>query len=209
MPSYLVVRRQGFEFRHPGSIMWFITSQIRGDGDILRWQSPESLLVNPSILTTSFQKCCCWQWPTDIRLMQVECSCRSEALLVLVSPDLEILDSYLKASCLLLIQQALTSRFNYSTLDQRSLVRSATQSIALRWLIHALPVLQRVFFSFEETHPYDIYHKGDITLVLLGSVLACFFCIEKELFFYLDLSICPYSNANFRRFLTEQTELVN
>jgi hypothetical protein len=28
---------------------------------------------------------------------------------------------------------------------------------------------------FEETYPYDIYHKGDITLVTLGSVLACFF----------------------------------
>ncbi len=153
--------------------MWFITSQIRGDGDSLRWQSPEFLLVNLSISTASFQKHCRWQWPTDIRLMRVECSCGSEAPLVLVSLYLGILDFYLKASCLLLIQQALTSRFNYSTLDQRSLVRSATRPIVLRWLIHALPVLQRVFFSFEETHPYDVYHEGDITLVTLGTVLAC------------------------------------
>jgi hypothetical protein len=28
---------------------------------------------------------------------------------------------------------------------------------------------------FKETYPYDINHKGDITLVTLGSVLACFF----------------------------------
>ncbi len=28
---------------------------------------------------------------------------------------------------------------------------------------------------FKETYPYDIYLKGDITLVTLGSVLACFF----------------------------------
>ncbi len=152
--------------------MWFITSQIRGDGDSLRWQSPEFLLVNLSISTASFQKHCRWQWPTDIRLMQVKCSCGSEVPLVLVSPFLEILDSYLKASCLLLMQQALTLKFNYNTLDQRSLVRSATQSIALRWLIHALPVLQRVSCSFEETHSYDIYHEGDITLVTLGTVLT-------------------------------------
>jgi hypothetical protein len=101
-------------------------------------------------------------------------------------------------------------RFNYSTLDQRSLVKSATRFIGLQRLIHVLPVLQRDFCSFEETHPYDIYHKGEITLVTLGSVLARpLFCIEKELFFYHDLSICPYSNANFRHFLTKQTELVN
>ncbi len=114
------------------------------------------------------------QWPTDIRLMQVKCSCGSEVplALVLVSPCLEILDSYLKASCLLLIQQALSSRFIYSTLDQRSLVKSATPSIVLRRSIHALPILQRDSCSFEETHPYDIYHEGDVTLVTLGSVLA-------------------------------------
>ncbi len=29
---------------------------------------------------------------------------------------------------------------------------------------------------FKETYPYDINHVGDITLVTLGSVLACFFC---------------------------------
>jgi hypothetical protein len=26
-----------------------------------------------------------------------------------------------------------------------------------------------------KAYPYDIYHKGDITLVTLGSVLVCFF----------------------------------
>jgi hypothetical protein len=89
-------------------------------------------------------------------------------------------------------------------------VKSATWSIGLQQSIHALPILQRVSCSFEETHPYDIYHEGDITLVTLGSVLACsLFCIEKELFFYLDLSICPYSNANFWHFLTKQTEMVD
>jgi hypothetical protein len=115
--------------------------------------------------------------------MRVECSCGSEAPLVLASPYLEILDSYLKVLCLLYIQQALTSRFNYSTLDQRSLVKSATRSIGLQWLIHVLPVLQRVSCSFEETHPYDIYHKGDITLVTLGSVLACSFFVQKRSYF--------------------------
>jgi hypothetical protein len=36
---------------------------------------------------------------------------------------------------------------------------------------------------FKETYPYDIYHEGDITLVTLGGVLACFFCVKEELFF--------------------------
>jgi hypothetical protein len=116
----------------------------------------------------------------QILLMRVECSCGSEAPSVLVSPDLEILDSYLKVLCLLLVQQALTSRFNYSTLDQRSLVKSATQSIVLQQSIHALPVLQRVSCSFEETHPYDIYHEGDITLVTLGSVLARYLLLYRK-----------------------------
>ena len=35
----------------------------------------------------------------------------------------------------------------------------------------------------KETYPYEKYHKGDITLVTLGSVLARFFCVEDELFF--------------------------
>jgi hypothetical protein len=28
---------------------------------------------------------------------------------------------------------------------------------------------------FKETYPYDIYHEDNITLVTLGSELACFF----------------------------------
>ena len=162
--------------------MWFVTGQIRGDGDSLRWQSPEFPLVNLSILTASFYKHCCWRWPSDIRSMWVECSCGSEAPLVLVSPYLEILDSYLKVSCLLLIQHALTPRFIYSTLDQRPLVKSATRSIGLQWLILVLPILQRDSCSFEETHPYDIYHEGDITLVTLGSVVAHFFVLKRSYF---------------------------
>jgi hypothetical protein len=142
--------------------------------------------------------------------MRVECSHGSEAPLVLASPYSEILDSYLKVLCLLFIQQALTSRFNYSTLDQRSLVKSAIRSISLRRSIHVLLILQRVSCSFEKTHPYDIHNEGDITLVTLGSVLArSLLLYKKKLFFYLDLSIFPYSNANFRHFLTKQRELVN
>jgi hypothetical protein len=98
--------------------MRFVTGRIRGDGDSLRQQSPEFPLVNLSILLASFYKHCHWQWPSDIRPMQVGCSLGSEAPLVLASPYLNMLDSDLKVSCLLLIQQEPTQRFNYSTLDQ-------------------------------------------------------------------------------------------
>jgi hypothetical protein len=156
--------------------MWFVTGRIRGDGNSLRRQSPEFPLVNLSILTASFYKHCCWQWPSDIRLIRVRCSCGSEAPLVLVSPYLEMLDSGLKVSCSLLIQHAPTQRFIYSTLDQWPLVISATRSLVLRRSILALLILQRTSCSFKETHSYDIYHEGDITLlVTLGSVLAPFF----------------------------------
>ncbi len=155
--------------------MWFVTDQIRGDGNSLRQQSPEFLLVNLSFLTASFYKHCCWRWPSDIRLMRVRCSHGPEAPLVLVSPYLEMLDSDLKISCLLLIQQAPTQRFNCCTLDWWPLVKSATRSISLQQLILALLTLQRISYPFKETYPYDIYHEGDITLVTLGSVLAHFF----------------------------------
>ncbi len=102
---------------HPGSIMWFSTGQIRGDGNSLRQQSPEFQLVNLSILMARFYKHCHWQWPSDIRSMRVGCSRGSEVPLVLVLPYLEMLDSDLKNSCLLLIQQAPTQRFNCCTLD--------------------------------------------------------------------------------------------
>ncbi len=74
------------------------------------------------------------------------------APLVLVSPYLEMLDSDLKVSCLLLIQQAPTQRFNYSTLDQWPLVEFATRSLGLRWLILALLILQRISCPFKETY---------------------------------------------------------
>jgi hypothetical protein len=162
--------------------MRFVTGRIRGDGNSLRWQSPEFLLVNLSILMASFNKHCHWRWPSDIRSMRVGCSRGSEAPLVLISPYLEMLDSDLKFSCLLLIQQAPTQRFNYSTLDQWPLVKSATRSLGLRQSILALLILQRISCPFKETYPYDIYHEDDITLVTLGSVLARF-CVEEELFF--------------------------
>ncbi len=95
--------------------MWFVTGQIRGDGDSRRQQSPEFLLVNLGISTASFYKHCRWQWPSDSRLMWVGCSRWSEASSVLVSPYLEMLDSDLEVSCLLLTQQASTQRFNWCT----------------------------------------------------------------------------------------------
>ncbi len=162
--------------------MWFITGRIRGDGDSLRQQSPEFLLVNLSISTASFYKHCRWQWPSDIRLMWVRCSRGSEAPLVLVSPYLEMLDSDLKVSCLLLIQQAPTQRFNCCTLDWWPLVKSATRCISLRQLILALLILLRISCPFKETYPYDIYHEGDITLVTLGSVLARLLCKRGAVF---------------------------
>ncbi len=171
--------------------MWFVTGWIRGDGNSLRQQSPEFPLVNLSILTTSFYKHCCWRWPSDIRSMRVGCSRGSEAPLVLVSLYLEMLDSDLKVLCLLLIQQAPTQRFDCCTLDWWPLVKSATRSISLRRLILALLILQRISCPFKETYLYNIYHKDDISLVTLGSVLACFLCKTGAVFSNLDLSILP------------------
>ncbi len=34
---------------------------------------------------------------------------------------------------------------------------------------------ENLLHPFKETYPYDIYCEGDITLVTLGSALACFF----------------------------------
>ncbi len=34
---------------------------------------------------------------------------------------------------------------------------------------------ENLLHPFKETYPFDIYHEGDITLITLGSVLACFF----------------------------------
>ncbi len=124
--------------------MWFVTGRIRGDGNSLRQQLPEFLLVNLSILLASFYEHCCWWWPSDIRSMRGGCSRGSEAPLVLVSPYLEMLDSDLKVSCLLLIQQAPTRRFNCCTLDWWPLVKSATRSISLQRLSLALLILRRI-----------------------------------------------------------------
>ncbi len=35
--------------------------------------------------------------------------------------------------------------------------------------------LENLLGPYKETYPYDIYRKGDITLVTLGSVMACVF----------------------------------
>ncbi len=43
--------------------------RIGGDGNSCSQQSPESLLVDLSILTASFCKHCCWPWPSDLRLL--------------------------------------------------------------------------------------------------------------------------------------------
>ncbi len=154
--------------------MWVVTGWIRGEGDSLRWQSPEFLLVNLGILTANFYKHCRWQSPSDIRSMWSGSSRGSEAPLVLVSPYLEMLDSDLKVSCSLLIQQAPTQRFNCCTLDQwpwwnllQGLLACDDWSLCF-WFFRESPI------SFKETYPYDIYHECDITLVKLGSVLACF-----------------------------------
>ncbi len=124
--------------------MWFVTGQIWGDGDSLRQQSPKFPLFNLTFLTASFYKHCCWQWPSDIRSMRVRCSHGSEAPLILVSPYLEMLDSDLKVSCLLLMQQAPSQRFNCCTLDWWPLVKSATRFISLQRLILVLLILQRI-----------------------------------------------------------------
>jgi hypothetical protein len=54
--------------------MRFATGRIRGDGDSLKQQSPELLLVNLGILMATFDKHCHWQWPSEIRSMRVGCS---------------------------------------------------------------------------------------------------------------------------------------
>jgi hypothetical protein len=61
MPSYHVVRRQGVSYSgYPGSVMRVVTGRIGGDGDSCSQQSPESPLVNLSILMASGYKHCCW-----------------------------------------------------------------------------------------------------------------------------------------------------
>ncbi len=163
--------------------MWFVTGRIRGDGNSLRQQSPEFLLVNLSILTASFCKHCRWQWPSDIRLMRVGCSRGSEVPLVLVSPYMEMLDSDLKVSCLLLIQQAPTQRFNCCTLDWWPLAKSATRSIRLQRLILALLILQRIscaplmrLILMNTLRRW--YYPSHI-----GKCTGLLFCVKEELFF--------------------------
>jgi hypothetical protein len=57
MPSYHVVRRQGVSYSgHPGSFVRVITGWFGGDGNSRSRQSPESPLVNLSILTASSYK---------------------------------------------------------------------------------------------------------------------------------------------------------
>ncbi len=77
MPSYHVVRRQGVSYSgHPGSVI----GRIGGDGNSCSQQSPESPLVNLSILTAS-----CYKHVVGLSLQIVDC-CRVGALLGLKSP---------------------------------------------------------------------------------------------------------------------------
>jgi hypothetical protein len=81
MPSYHVVRRQGVSYSsHPGSVMWVVTGQIGGDGDSRSWQSPESLLVNLSILMATYTSIV-----VGLSLQIVDC-CGVGALMGLKSP---------------------------------------------------------------------------------------------------------------------------
>ncbi len=144
IPSYHVVRRQGVSYSgHPGSVMWVVTGRIGGDGNSHSRQSRESLLVSLSILTASFYKHCCWPKPTDSRLLRSRCSCGSEEPLVLVFSFLGIAGLSLKGF-MLAIDIASTYRFLCCTLDQWSLVKSATMSAGLQWLILALLILPRI-----------------------------------------------------------------
>ena len=61
MSAYHVVRRQGVSYSgHPESVMRVVTGRIGGDGNSRSRQSPESPLVNLSILSASSYKLCCW-----------------------------------------------------------------------------------------------------------------------------------------------------
>jgi hypothetical protein len=151
--------------------MWFVSGEIRGDGDSHRPQSPECPLIDLGILTASFYKHCHWWWPSDIRSMRVGCSCGSEAPLVLVSPDLEMLDSDL--GCYLYSRHLPRNLIDVHWINDlwwnllQGLLACVDWSLHC-WLSRESPI------SFKETYPYDIYHEGDITLVTLGSVLALF-----------------------------------
>jgi hypothetical protein len=41
---------------------------------------------------------------------------------------------------------------------------------------------ENLLHPFKETYSCDVYHEGDITLVTLGSVLACFLCKRGAVF---------------------------
>jgi hypothetical protein len=69
-----------------------------------------------------------------------------------------------------------------------------------------LLILQRISYL---SYPYDVYHESDITLVTLGTVLACFFVLKRSCFSNLDLSILPIEYCYFRHLLAKQTELAD
>jgi hypothetical protein len=164
--------------------MWFVTDQIRGDGNSRSWQwSPEFPLVDLGISTASFYKHYRWQWPSGVRSMRIGCTHGSEVPLVLVSLYLEMLDSDLKISCSVLTQQAPTQRSNNVHWINDPWWKLLQGLVAWdNWSLHCW-FSRKSPICFKETYLYDVYHKGDITLVTLGSVLACFFCAKEELFF--------------------------
>ncbi len=172
--------------------MWVVTGWIGGDGDSCRWKFPEFLLVNPVILTASFNKHCCWPWPSDNRLLWAGCSCGLDEPLVLVSPYLEMPDSVLKISCLPLTQLAPRDLIVVSWINDpwRNLLDGllACKDWYLPcWYSRESPI------SVKKTYLYDTYHKGDIILVTLKSVQACFSIYgEEELFFHCQRGSAPY-----------------
>jgi hypothetical protein len=60
------------------------------------------------------------------------------------------------------------------------MVKSATRYVSLQQWILALLVLQRISYLLIETYPYDAYHKGDVTLVTLGSYHLSNSCVLAE-----------------------------
>jgi hypothetical protein len=74
---------------------------------------------------------------------------------------------------MLAIDIASTYGFLCCTLDQWSLMKSATRSVGLQRPILALLIFRESLVSIVKACPYDTYHDCDITQVALGGVFAC------------------------------------
>ncbi len=103
MPSYFSVRRQGFDFyilvtQDPSCDLSLFKKEVMAIVAVNNLQN--FCLVKHTISMAYFYKLRCWPWPSDIRLLQAGCSCGLEEPLVLVSLNLEMMNSVLKVSCL-------------------------------------------------------------------------------------------------------------